>query len=134
MTHFVIKSLKDFENHNIQKLIGTRRVILFIHAEWCGHCRVLLEKYERGKPAIWDVVKRNNPNVTVVEMESKVAEALVREKKESLLASIITKSLRGYPFIARVERVDAKNNTLSVVVFNYPERTVHALTQFFKSS
>lgn len=46
------------------------RKVLLIHAEWCGHCRTLLEK-----GGAWDQLKVALPGVTFVDLEESNATA-----------------------------------------------------------
>lgn len=127
--HYTIKSMADFDI--VESMIGKKKMVLLVHADWCGHCKVLVDA-EEGKTSVWDRVKANNKSIVMIDFESKIADHILKEKKESMLANVMLKSLKGYPFIAKVEKTDVASNTLSVIVYNNPMRTVDALTKFSK--
>lgn len=128
--------------------------IMFVHAEWCGYCRMMKPEWnkfvkhakheakEEEKEEKGDEKKRKKlwSNVALIEIKDEVVSEIMKEKREekekekekegSMLKTIIQNTVSGYPTIVLAIQNPIKN-TVQVVMFE-GERTAEGLGEFLK--
>lgn len=114
-------------------LVGRRCVVILVHADWCMHCRELLEHEGRGKKSVWQKVKDGNKDTLFMEIEADAAKQLVADAlhQKTLLARVLGRVVKGYPCIVKVLPVTPAG-VLPVTVFN-ASRTPEVLDGFVKA-
>ena len=108
----------------IKDVLGKKPFILLVHAEWCGHCKHLMEG---DKP--WPTAVKANQSSDIVQIESKVFDHLKDKHPDLMFARLLSESVQGYPYIASVEA----NVPIDVSEANLPSRTTKDLDAFIKA-
>jgi thiol-disulfide isomerase/thioredoxin len=88
-------------NKNItRKNLGSQTIIGVIHANWCGHCQMLMPKWKLFKKAL-----NGNKNITIIEIED--GDHDKDQRIERLNLKINDKSVRlqasGFPTIFKIQ-------------------------------
>lgn len=131
--------------------------IIFVHAEWCGYCRMMKpewnkfvkhakqeakEEEEEKEKEKEKKTKKLWSNVALIEIKDEVVSEIMkekgdekekekeREKEGSMLRTIIQNTVSGYPTIVLAIQNPMKN-TVRVVMFE-GERTAEGLGEFLK--
>lgn len=138
-----IKDEKDMTSSKfrrfVKSILGKKHFILFVHADWCGHCQHVKPVIERvvkklktgGKPKKSGTKKyRRNIGGTfvLVKISDDVARHINSEHSKHLLSQLLQDTVQGYPTIISVSPM--KDNELRVKFFD-KERNEQNLVQFF---
>jgi hypothetical protein len=94
------KSLHKF----FDNVLGKKKFILLVHADWCGHCQTMKEGWKQAKK----VVKRK-PGVVIVEVEYTVYNHFINHHKDHTFSKVLKSSVSGFPCIVRVGQVNGGN-------------------------
>lgn len=128
------------------KCIGNQKVTVLFYAEWCGHCKTLMN-------GVWGNMKKDaalrKKDCTVLEIEHttidyinyiyklekeniKSKKTLILTKKEfetlQIIVDIISSSVKGYPTLISVDKMK-KNKDLNYETFE-GDRTKENLLKF----
>lgn len=92
----------------VNETIGQKPFVIFVYADWCGHCR-------HAHPKLDEAIKnrKTTDDISIVKISD---EAYVSLNKDDLLGQILSLIVSGYPTIAKVSNV-ASNNTVYVTEF-----------------
>lgn len=130
--HISISNTSDVHKlQDVEKLVGKEPFLILVHAEWCIHCRILMEK-QNGKASVWETVLKKNPGVRIVDIEYE-AYQFVLHKKKSLLKAVLQKSVQGFPFIAKVDKMkkdEMGHDSIDVHVYDKPDRSYKNIQKF----
>jgi thiol-disulfide isomerase/thioredoxin len=133
--HFIFNSPIDVKTRVFKNLcdtiVGKKTFLILVHATWCGHCLHLTESEGQGKKSVWEKLLETYPDVYIVTIEYDAA-VEIQKKKNCLLARILSHSVKGFPFIAKISPVDA-TKTINVYPYDKPNRDLKSLKSFVKS-
>ena len=121
-----VSTAKVAELHD--KLVGKKPFMLVVHADWCIHCKHLMEP-QGGKSSVWSQFLASNKDVNVVEVEYTQFEDIVKTHEKTLLAKVMRKSVQGFPAIMCVSEV--QDGEINVYTFN-GKRDAKSLSVFAK--
>ncbi len=117
------------KSNSDSSVLGKQRAVLLVHADWCPHCRHLVEPQGAS---VWDEVKRDSPRVPFVDVDYDTYKRLTASPANRPDAAVM-KTVQGFPFIAVVEKADG-NGDIGVRVFQGGERTAGKLRRFVRDS
>jgi thiol-disulfide isomerase/thioredoxin len=110
------------------KIFGKKPFVLFVYAEWCGHCRM-------AKPVIDEISHdKSMSDILLVKVSDEVHSHLVSRHPDISLSQLLSHSVSGFPTIAIVSSINKKqkpDNEIRVDHFQ-GERTKQNLKKFFK--
>jgi thiol-disulfide isomerase/thioredoxin len=111
-------------------VLGKQRAVLLVHADWCPHCRHLVEP--KGA-SVWDAVKEGSPpHVPFVEVDYNTYNRITANTANRPDTAVM-KTVQGFPFIAVVEKADKAGN-IGVRVYQGGDRTAGKLRRFVQDS
>lgn len=116
------QQLKKVQTHVLDE---NKSFILFVHADWCGYCRMMKPEWDKFTK---DMNDKNKTPVSLIEIKDDVATEILKKQDDHLLKTLIQKTVSGYPTILLAIR-DAEKNTLKIIIFD-EERTTKGLHAF----
>ncbi len=131
---YELKNPKQLEKETVNKLqkdvFGKRSFIVFVHADWCGHCVRMLPEWNKFAEKA-----KNDANFDIIDISSD-SHSLLLSKKLPFISELLHKTVRGYPTIFMVSQSnsDSDEKMESKVEFFEDERTAGNLSKFVRKN
>lgn len=127
------KQIKSFDT----KIVGKQQFLMLVHADWCVHCKNLVEKEVKGK-TVWGTFleKCADRNYLIVEVDYSAYDYINTNSnlKKTLFNQLLQQSVSGFPFIGFVSNINENEKSLDVVKYDgkYPI-TAYELQKFTRT-